>query len=467
MRKSFELVKSLYRTYDGKPFEMKEGQCDIFEEIFKKSHPRVHVMTYTRYGKSDIISMAVLTRASTFPEKWAIIGPSEKKAKIIIGYAIQHIFDNPYTLQKFRIGADESLERIKRERSKNRLTFKIGKDRIGEIFIQSAEAHRQIEVEKALMGFGAPNIVEDESALIPDPIHSTVMRMLGDQPDSFLVKVGNPFTRGHFLRSFRDPRYYKITIDYEQGVREGRITQDFIEEMKKEAMFGILYECKFPEQTAIDSKGYSPILTEADLDRAYLEDVQLFGELRIGCDVAGGGRNFSTIVLRGANGAKILYRENNPDTMSFVGIILRFTTEHKIKPANIFVDSIGLGKGVVDRLNEQLTNISGISFGEAPEYADPSFLNLRAQSFWRMGDWIKGGAKLKRDDAWEELLDIKYKVQSDRKIKIKGKEEMQREGILSPDIADALALTFAKERSTAEKIYKQPPYRPISDFEGR
>ncbi|KKK90481.1 hypothetical protein LCGC14_2722570, partial [marine sediment metagenome] len=429
-------VRRAYKTYDGQPFELTEGQEEIFDAIYSKIHKRVHISTYTQYGKSDVVSLAVLTRCSLYPEKWAIIAPNEKKAKIIIGYAIQHLFDNPVTYDRFQIGRDESLERIRRERSKSKLTFRIEKGLIGEMFILSAEAHRTAEVSKALMGFGAANVVEDEAALIPDPIHSTVMRMLGGYKENFLCKIGNPFERNHFLRSYRDPRYNKIAIDWRQGVKEGRITQEFIEEMRQEALFEILYDCKFPEQTAIDAKGYSHLLTDSDLDNSYINDIQLFGSQRLGCDVAGGGKNYSVIVIRGDNGAKVIYKEKNPDTMSFVGIILKLAQENHIPPPGIFIDIVGLGKGVYDRLDEQyggLSNtqgrVNGINNGTKPENEE-DFFNLKAQSYWRLGQWIKQGGKLKRHKSWEELLNIKYKVQSDRKIKMKPKEETLREGIM-------------------------------------
>ena len=70
------------------------------------------------------VALAVLLRAVTMPEKWLIVAPSEKKAKIIMGYIIEHTFDSPLFYKQLEI--DTSLERVKRERSKNRLTFKGG-----------------------------------------------------------------------------------------------------------------------------------------------------------------------------------------------------------------------------------------------------------------------------------------------------------------------------------------------------
>ena len=60
------------------------------------------------------------------------------------------------------------------------------------------------------------------------------------------------------------------------------------------------------------------------------------------------------------------------------------------------------------------------------------------------------------------LQEIRYKIQSDRKIKIKSKDEMLKEGVQSPDVADALALTFydretkyGKPVETETKLFKE------------
>ena len=471
MSKIFDLVKKMYKTRDGSPFELPKGECEIFETIFKKTFPRLHLMTYTQYGKSDTSALAVLTAASTYPEKWTVIGGTKKKAQIIGGYIIDHIFDNPYTISRFQIGRDESLERIRRERSKERITFRLGNKRLGEIQILSADMKRIKDFERALIGFGAQNVLLDDAPLANDEIFATVLRMVGGKKDSFLGKIGNPFKRNHFLKSFRSPRYHNIVIDYRQGIEEGRITKEFIEEAREDMppeIFDILYECKFPEVEAMDTSGYMPLVTEKQLDLVYRDAVELFGELRLGVDVAGGGRNKSVIVLRGDNGAKVIYRESTPDTMVLAGEVLKAMDQHKIKNKNVFVDVIGVGKGVYDRLNEQKIGITNVTAGEEPENQDDRFINIKAQMFWRMAEWIRGGGILGGQKEFDELLDVKYKVQSDKKIKIKSKEEMLKENILSPDVADALAMTFARERTPIrEKTYKQKPYQPISKYEGR
>lgn len=442
----FKLCRNLYKDEAGNPIELSKGEQEIFELVLSKSKKRVHCLTATQYGKSLTIGLGILTAVSTFPEKWAIVAPSNKKAKIIMGYIIDHIFDNEYTASKFEIGKGESRERIRRERSKDRLNFRHSDGTLGEVFIISTEGRRTKDVLDALMGFGAGQIVIDESSLVDDPQYFGILRMLGGQKENFLLEIGNAMRRNHFYRTSRDEYYHKIKIDWRQGVEEGRFSQEFIDEMKRTMrpdIFKMLYECEFPDATAIDDSGYSFLITENDLDRAYMDDLQLVGEKKLCVDVAAGGDNYSTIILKTQNGAKILYKERNPDTMSLVGIIIRFAEENLV--SSIFVDVIGVGKGVYDRLREieeWRSKVIGVNNGEKPEY-DEDFINRRAQSFWRLGEAIKSGFKLIRHQSWEELLVIKWKVQSDRKIKIKGKDEMLKEGILSPDVADALALGFA------------------------
>lgn len=477
MSKTFDLVRKLYLNSEGEPFELTPGQEEIFEIIFKRKYPRTQAMTPTQYGKSDDCGMAVLTRIISHPELWAVVAPTLKKAGIIMGYIIGHIFDNPIITSQFQIGPEESLERIRRDRRKDKLTFRLGKGKIGGVFILSVEGKRIKQVIDAIMGFGAKSIILDESGLISDQHYAGVKRMLGGHKDNFLFEIGNPFRRNHFLRTWRDPLYHHIKIDWKQAVAEGRMTKEFIDEMRREAFFDILYNVNFPEEEAIDTKGFMVLITEKKLDLAYVEDIDLFGELRLGIDSAAGGASKSVIILRGENGAKVEYSERSSDTMALVGNALKIVEREKkekrtIRPKNVFVDAIGVGKGVLDRLREQLKSnaVVGVIGGEAPEFPEgegKNFLNRRAQSHWRAVEWINSGGKLKRHPGFEELLDDKYKVQSDRKIKLKSKEELLKEGISSPDHADALALTFHRKKAEYIKKYKQKPYEPVSEYEGK
>ena len=437
---SKQLVKTLYKNDYGKPFELTDGQEKIFDLIWKRQNPRNQIITYTQYGKTETVSMALLSRVSTWAEKWAITAPDDKRAKILVGDMIKHIFENDYTRKRFQIGKLESEERIRRERSKSRLTFR-NDGGIGEVFIVSAQAKFKGEdAGNALMGFGAPNLIEDESSLIPDRIHAKAMRMVGGHTKNFVLKIGNPFTRGHFLRTWNSKDYHKILIDYHQGIKEGRITPEFIEEMKKETDFDILYECKFPAEDMIDEKGWMRLFFDEDIKKALVEPGWTpRGEPRLGVDI-GRGKNYSTFILRYSNFAVILEKNQSADLMTQVVKIEHYKKQYTIKDENIFVDDVGVGGGVVDRLAEKDIMVNGVK--EGGKAIDERYYNIKAEGYFLTKEWLKEGGRLVEDDDWFELYEIKYKRDTSDKLKIEPKEQLFMRGKQSPDVADGLMLTF-------------------------
>lgn len=463
-RKATQDILAIYQFLDdsGKIIDWKAGQLEIIDCILNRSSPdalqRVQIIAATQYGKSLCVAAAIAIRASLYPEKWAIVAGTTEKARIIMEYVIMLTLNND--ILRMQLTPDTSLDRLRMKRSADRLTFR----RKGEVRVYSAEAKLVSETSKSLMGFGSPNVVEDEAALVPDLLQATVMRMLGGSADNFFLKVGNPFNRGHFLKSWIGEKYHRIFIDYKRALDEGRFTQVFIDEMRGEAMFNVLYGCLFPESGEIDLKGWLPLITENEIERAFVDEDQPFGEGRLGCDVAGGGRNFSVMVHRSYNLAKKVYKKDEPDTMQFTGNVLHFAGELKVRPENIFVDKVGIGKGAFDRLREQRDYIVGV--GGADEPVDKSrFVNLRAEMYWRAREWLLRGGKITRDNDWYQLARIKYKVaDSSGKIKMMSKEEMLRDGVDSPDVADAFAMTFARPEPLPEyqRVDHSTTVNPIS-----
>jgi len=310
------------------------------------------------------------------------------------------------------------------------------------VYNLTVEHNKNYFIEGMLL-HNSPNVIEDEAALIGDVLQATVMRMLGGTKDNFLVKIGNPFNRGHFHRTWVSGTYYRIFIDYQRALDEGRYTKEFVDEMAAEALFEILYGCKFPEEGTIDAKGWLSLLTLSEIERAIVDEDYILPDRRLGGDIAGGGRNYSVLTLRGYNVAKKIYKENEKDTMVFAGMVVKNANDLEVKESDIFLDAVGIGRGASDRVRELKPKANGVQAGMAAGDVK-KFANLRAEMYWRMREWILTGGKLFRDDDWNQLGEIKYKVDSGGKIKIMSKEEMLKEGIDSPDVADSLALTFAR-----------------------
>src|SRR3990167_4973473 len=441
-----ELVKALYKDDEGNPFVLTEGQEKIFNAIFYKQGPngekRIHIKTFTQYGKSDVVSMAVLTRVATFAEKWIIVAPSQPKARIIMGKVIKHLFENEYTLNRFKLQEGESMEVVRRERSKNRLTFDIGNNQMGEVFILSTESRlkQSEDVGNAMMGFGAPNLVEDEAALISDEADAKAMRMVGGFTSfgtDFVVKIGNPFQRNHFLQAQEDPAYFKINIDFERGIRENRLSQKFVEEMRKKPYFRVLYENKFPEADDMDAKGWTQLLTDDEVETAICKDPEIkhIGEKRIGNDVARGGANFTVWNLRSMNYLEVLGKSHQDNLTEIAGQTLFFMKEKGVTAENTFIDDVGVGGGAVDPLHYQQKNVRGVNVGMVA-LEQSRFVNIRAEAYWRLREWLKKGGKLcacHRDEWSVQLTKIKYKPDSKGRLRVMSKDEMRGHGIDSPE----------------------------------
>jgi hypothetical protein len=68
------------------------------------------------------------------------------------------------------------------------------------------------------------------------------------------------------------------------------------------------------------------------------------------------------------------------------------------------------------------------------------FTNLKAEWHWREREWLLSGGRLVYNLGWNEFEYVKYK-NKDGKIIIQPKEELFREGLMSPNCVDAAVLT--------------------------
>lgn len=438
MNKLFHLFK-----LNDKPIDLSPGQEEIFNAIIDLVHPRVQILAPTQYGKSLTVSLAVLCSSVGMGDRWTILAPSEKKALIIMRYIIDHTFDDSIFVNALELDAMTSLDRLRRERSRTNITFKGG----GGVQVLTLDARNSKRSVESAMGFGGNRIILDESSLVDDRLYSTVKRMLGGYPyeDTFLLEIGNPFYRNHYLRTWNSNRYHKIFIDYHQGLKEGRYSQEFIDEMGEEAFFDILYECRFPEADAIDSRGYRNLIIDESLSKAWGEGEKK-GEMSLGVDVGGGG-DFNIFTLRTHEFAWVEAKNQSNDTMTNVSEVERIIEIYGIKPDHVFIDDIGIGRGVSDRLKEKGLKVNGVSVGEKP--IDKSrFKNIKAEINWAMKRWIDQGGKIEKNDGFLQLLWIKYKVSTDRMIQLESKQELTQRSGKSPDYADSLALTFVSPPPT-------------------
>lgn len=423
-------------------------QLTIFEDIITRKYPRIQVILPTQYGKSLVVACGLIIRAVVFNEKWIIVAPSEKKAKIIMGYVIEHLFDNPFFYSQLVDDDVMKFKKLKREKSKNKLTFNRG----GSIETMTLDSRNSQKSLEAAMGFGAPNVVLDESSLVDDPLYSSVKRMLGGHKDNFMFEIGNPFYRNHFHRTWTTAmNYHKIFLDYHGAVKEGRFDMDFINEMREEAFFDVYYECKFPAEDMIDGKGYRQLLTSEDVNKLKVEILNksiIQGIPNLGADIGGGG-DYNAFIKRWANSAMIHSKNRSNDTMTNVTELQSFFEEDdELLYENMHLDDIGIGRGLTDRCKELDMDVNGVSAGSTKGVDTMKYSNTKAKLSWLTRQWITKDCKqlqehvINHRSVWDQLTWIKYKVNSDKQIRIEPKEDLVKRTNKSPDFYEGLMLSM-------------------------
>jgi len=454
-----QLVQKHFKNSKGESFLMSPTQDDIFSCIFCRQAPtgqrRVHVTSYTRFGKSDVISMGALSRVTTFPEKWYIVSGTEEKTQIIMSYVINHIGDSEYCRQKFKLDKGESYDRIRRQRSRKKVTFKVEGNAIGEIETLSTQEKRNVDPLEPMMGKGAPNIILDESSLVSDIKYVGVLRMLADWPDPFICEIGNAFRRNHFYRMSIDPSYYHIVADWRLGLREGRITMEQIELMRRNTdavTFGILYDCIFPPAGQMDSEGWIPFITD-DQYEVIKRIVQSRGRKRLGLDVGEGGSP-NVWVIRTDNRAWVKDMDWESDPMKTADKTRAIINEEAILPVDCFIDTTGPGLGVCSRLHQLKCWVNSIKNGGKAR--DPeSYTNIKSESYRLLQKWLLEGGTLRPHQAFDVMLKLRHRTIAKHKWEIVPKIKLFSWGVPSPHGPEALALTFTIPSDFIEKKNKE------------
>jgi hypothetical protein len=179
-----------------------------------------------------------------------------------------------------------------------------------------------------------------------------------------------------------------------------------------------------------------------------------------GLDVARFGSDSSALARRRGNVVSEVRTWRGLDLMQTCGVVKHEYDSLPVeaRPAEILVDSIGLGAGVCDRLRELGLPARGINVAESPSLG-ATYANLRAELWFRLKGWLEArDCRIPKDEAlFAELAAPRYAFTSSGRMKVEAKEDLKRRGLPSPDRADALCLTLATDAATA--LYGAAPGR--------
>lgn len=282
------------------------------------------------------------------------------------------------------------------------------------------------------------------------------------------VLAGTVYDAFHSQRSRWHP--IKISAFDTPNVKEkrlvipGMITHEQVEEWRRvygedSNFFRVKVKAEFPSQESdtLIPLDWIELAMARELPRPVIGEKE---SLTLGVDVARFGDDRTVIFpVRGRRVLPAIVI-TNADTMSVAGRVL---LEHQTRSSNsIFVDEIGLGAGVRDRLKELNAPVRGVNVAGKPSNIR-KFVNLRSELWWRVRELLDpanpNALALPRDNELAaELSSCKYEVDSAGRIKIEPKDDMKARLGMSPDKADALCMAMmgSNEGRAAAQVYTRP-----------
>lgn len=184
--------------------------------------------------------------------------------------------------------------------------------------------------------------------------------------------------------------------------------------------------------------------------------------LILACDVARFGEDeivFTIIKSRNILQWEQIFQEAHKgwDLMRTTGYLLEL--KRQFRPDSIVIDDVGIGGGVTDRLREQ--RVPPVAFIANAKPFNELYENMRAEGYFMLKDYFtKGYLKILDDmELMEQLLSIRFKYKSNGKKTIVSKDEMRKDGLKSPDRADALMMAISRTKNIFNRTL-----RPIANL---
>ena len=310
--------------------------------------------------------------------------------------------------------------------------------------------------------------VMDEACGVQDIIFEVAEGALAS-PNSSLLMGGNPTrSTGYFAASHKQNRADYTCLHFRssdsplvaKGYRDG-LVRKFGEGSN---VVRVRADGEFPRA---DDDTLIPLdLVEAAISRE--RDPGIGQQRRLGIDVARYGDDRTVFTLRAGPNVEKVRIEAKLSVMEIAGIAVNLIREWKAQA--VYVDVIGIGSGVYDRLVEMRkefddaghpkihTNVQLVDVNvatKAPVRAvqvletESQPYRLRDYLWLEMSKWFReeepSFAGLDSDIAQDlagELASVRFSIDSSGRTVIESKDQMKKRGLRSCDLADSLATTF-------------------------
>lgn len=304
-----------------------------------------------------------------------------------------------------------------------------------------------------------PFYLIDESGDMPTNMIKSAEQGLTSCEDGLIITAGNTTsqtgllydvtTRGRTTDENGKSNWevISITADPDNPKRTPRVDIEWAREQIK------LYGRENPWVMAYILGQFPPgsinaLLSVEEVERAMNQHPRIetydWAQKRLGTDVARFGDDRTVIFPRQGIVAllpDVMRHERNSAVSVNIASRVMNKKQEWASELEFFDDSVGWAHGAIDVMRAAGHSPIGINFG-APS-PDPRYFNMRSYMWMKMADWVKAGGCI--PDLGElvgELTQPTYFFQNG-KMRIEEKDQIKKRLGKSPDLADALCLTFA------------------------
>ncbi len=286
-------------------------------------------------------------------------------------------------------------------------------------------------------------VLFDEASAIDDIIWEVTEGAM-TTPGAMWIVFGNPTRNtGRFSECFKKYRHRWSCKEIDsRSAKKANQTQiqQWIDDYGEDSDF-VRVRVKGQEPRAGSMQLIPGDIVEAALGKHLQSDVYRHSPKILGVDVARFGDDQSVIIKRQGLAVVGLKKFRSLGTMEIASLVAREIDEWK--PDGVFIDEVGIGAGVVDRLIQLNYSVMGINGGSTPANTD-KFMNKRIEMWYAVKEWLPNAALPDDSELRDDLISPEYGYNAKEKMQLEKKEDMKKRGLASPDCGDALALTFAE-----------------------
>lgn len=379
---------------------------------------------HRRAGKTELALMELLDKALRFDKDLGLffyVAPYLKQAKAIAWVRLKQ------KVEPLRIAGMVEINE-----SELSVTFEHNKSVIRIYGADNPDAMRGVRLD---------GVVIDEVAQIKPEVWNDIIQPALSDRKGWALFIGTPsginlfselFFRAQSLPDWHSARYTVYDTDALDFDEVERLRRDMAE-----TSFAREYLCDF--STAGDDQLISLTDVEAAAQRRYLARDVSHAPRILGVDPARFGDDRSAIVKRQGLQMAEPVIHHGIDNMRLAQEVANIIVDWQ--PDAVFVDA-GAGSGVIDRLRQLGHDVVEVHFGG--KSSSSKYLNKRAEMWFGVAEWLRdGGAIPNRTDIKQDLAAPIYWYDPAGKRCLEPKDDMKKRGLPSPDIGDALALTFA------------------------